>query len=234
MSSNGGMTRSAAGTVSPITLSGLNALTTAKTYTCTVTATNARGAGIASAPSAAVIVGSPTAPTGVTVANVASGQLKISFTAGANNGRTITSFTAACTSTNGGVSGSHAGSASPILLSGLTTAKTYTCTVTATNGRGAGLSSAPSAPIVKFGALDHLVVSPASASISAGGSQAYTAEGFDQFNNDLGDVTGASTFTIAPADGSCTGASCTATVAGAHTVTATDGTATGTATLTIS
>jgi hypothetical protein len=43
--------------------------------------------------------------------------------------------------------------------------------------------------------------------------QSYTAEGFDQFNNDLGDVTGSSTFTIAP-DGSCADAVCTATVAG--------------------
>ena len=39
------------------------------------------------------------------------------------------------------------------------------------------------------GPLDHLVLRPTGASIAAGGSQAYTAEGFDQFGNDLGNVT---------------------------------------------
>ena len=82
------------------------------------------------------------------------------------------------------------------------------------------------------GALDHLVLSPASATIIAGGSQTYTAQGFDQYDNSLGDVTARTTFTIAP-DGSCTGASCTATVGGPHTVTGTDTGKTGTATLTI-
>jgi hypothetical protein len=82
------------------------------------------------------------------------------------------------------------------------------------------------------GPLDHLVLHPAGASITAGGSQAYTAEGFDQFGNDLGDLTSSARFGIGP-DGSCTGSTCTATAAGAHTVTGTDGTATGTADLTV-
>ena len=69
--------------------------------------------------------------------------------------------------------------------------------------------------------LDHLVLSPASATIPAGGSQAYSAEGRDRYDNSLGDVTGATTFSIGP-DGSCTGVGCTATAAGAHTVTGTD------------
>jgi hypothetical protein len=69
--------------------------------------------------------------------------------------------------------------------------------------------------------LDHLVLAPATASISTGGSQTYTAEGRDQYDNSLGDVTSATTFTIAP-DGSCTSATCTATIAGSHTVTGTD------------
>jgi hypothetical protein len=70
------------------------------------------------------------------------------------------------------------------------------------------------------GAPHHIVISPSSATISAGGQQAYTATAFDQFNHSLGDVTGATSFVIAP-DGSCTSASCTATTAGGHTVTAT-------------
>ena len=38
------------------------------------------------------------------------------------------------------------------------------------------------------GGLDHIVISPSSATIVAGGSQAYTAQGFDAANNSLGDV----------------------------------------------
>src|SRR5207247_3716903 len=52
--------------------------------------------------------------------------------------------------------------------------------------------------------VDHIVISPASASITAGGSQAYTAQAFDAANNSLGDVTSSTTFTIVP-DGSCSG-----------------------------
>ena len=92
-------------------------------------------------------------------------------------------------------------------------------------------------PVSRFtttgGALHHLVLSPASSSISAGGARSYTAEGFDAGNNSLGDVTSSTTFSISP-NGSCTGATCTATVAGAHTVTGTNGVATGTANLTVS
>ena len=54
--------------------------------------------------------------------------------------------------------------------------------------------------------LDHLVLSPSSSTITAGESQAYTAEGFDASNNSLGDVTSATTFTIS-GTGSCTVAS---------------------------
>ncbi len=59
---------------------------------------------------------------------------------------------------------------------------------------------------VSSSTLDHLTLTPASASIAAGGSQSYTATGFDQYNNNLGDVTASTTFSIAP-NGSCTGAS---------------------------
>src|SRR5207244_2525018 len=89
---------------------------------------------------------------------------------------------------------------------------------------------------VDAGALHHLALSPASATITARESQAYTAEGRDIYNNSLGDVTAATTFTITP-DGTCTGASCSATVADSssshHTVTGDDGGKTGTASLTV-
>ncbi len=83
------------------------------------------------------------------------------------------------------------------------------------------------------GPLDHLVLAPATATVDAGVGQPYTAEGFDAFDNSLGDVTSSTTFTI-DGGGSCTGASCSSMLAGDHTVTGTDATATGTATLTVS
>jgi hypothetical protein len=69
-------------------------------------------------------------------------------------------------------------------------------------------------------ALARLVLSPAAASIRAGGSVAYAAEGYDAAGHDLGDVTAYTRFSISP-DGSCVGATCTASDRGRHTVTGT-------------
>ncbi|HEY8756080.1 MAG TPA: hypothetical protein VIN65_07000, partial [Candidatus Dormibacteraeota bacterium] len=107
-------------------------------------------------------------------------------------------------------------------------------TVTGTDSTKTGTASLAVTPA----ALDHLLLNPATASITAGTSQAYTATGYDQYNNSRGDVTSATTFTIAKssdnsADGSCTGATCTTTLAVAHTVTGTDSTKTGTASLAV-
>src|SRR5207247_2707961 len=77
------------------------------------------------------------------------------------------------------------------------------------------------------GTLDHIVISPSSGSIVAGGSQAYTAQGFDTNGNSF-DVTASTIFSISP-DGSCTGNVCTATAVGPHTVTGNDSGATATA-----
>jgi hypothetical protein len=87
---------------------------------------------------------------------------------------------------------------------------------------------------IGVGALASITISPDTATIASGGSQAYTAEGFDSFGTSRGDVTGATVFTISPATGaSCTGATCTATLAGNYTVTGTDGPFSDTATLTV-
>jgi len=83
---------------------------------------------------------------------------------------------------------------------------------------------------VEPAALASITISPDTATITAGGSQAYTAEGFDTYGNSRGGVTASTTFTIAP-NGSCTNNVCTTTVAGAHTVTGTKDTKTGTASL---
>lgn len=140
-SANGGVTGTKTAAASPVTVTGL---TTAKTYICTVKAKNARGSGLASAPTSPVVVGSPRAPTGATAAKVAAGSLRVSFTPGANNGSPITAYTVTCTSTNGGVVRAKTGPRGPITVTGLTVARTYVCTVKAANARGAGLPSAPS------------------------------------------------------------------------------------------
>lgn len=144
VSSNGGVARAKTGAASPITVT---VLTTGKTYTCTVRGTNARGTGLASSASPAVIVGSPAAPTAVTATKLASGQLRVSFAPGANNGNAITGHTAICVSSDGGGSGTTSGAASPLTVPTLTAAKTYTCTVKATNSRGNGLASSASAAV---------------------------------------------------------------------------------------
>src|ERR1019366_5885595 len=99
-------------------------------------------------------------------------------------------------------------------------------TVTGTDGSASGTATLH----VTLGGLDHLGLAPVSATVSPGTSQAYTATGYDSQDNSLGDVTGATTFSIS-ASGTCTGASCTASVPGDYTVTGTDGSASGTATL---
>ena len=96
-----------------------------------------------------------------------------------------------------------------------------------------GVTSNTLALSVTLGPLDHIVISPATATIASGGSQSYTAQGFDVSNNSLGDVTSTTTFGIAP-DGSCVGATCTASAAGPHTVTGTNSGKTAQATLTVS
>jgi parallel beta-helix repeat protein len=110
-----------------------------------------------------------------------------------------------------------------------TASTTGTHTVTGTKSGKTGTASLS----VTAAGLDHIVISPASATISVGSSQAYTAQGFDSSNNSLGDVTASTSFSITP-DGSCTGATCTASAAGAHTVTGNDAGKTSTASLNVS
>ncbi|MGH9081230.1 MAG: hypothetical protein ACRDYE_14360 [Acidimicrobiales bacterium] len=76
-----------------------------------------------------------------------------------------------------------------------------------------------------------VTLSPAMAAITSGEAQAYTATGYDASGNSLGDVTASTTFTIT--NGTCTGNSCTSSAVGNQTVTGTDGSAYGTATLTV-
>jgi len=87
------------------------------------------------------------------------------------------------------------------------------------------------------GPLFNITLIPSTNSISLNNSQTYDATGTDYFGNSVGDVTSQLTFTLSP-DGSCTGAVCTPTATGPHTVTGTGtnpvvGNITGTASLNV-
>ena len=91
---------------------------------------------------------------------------------------------------------------------------TVTGTVVATNISDTAVLQVNAAPI------GYLKLDPTSGSIGVGASQSYKAMGFDARGISLGNLTAKTVFTIGP-DGSCTGASCTPTAAGTHTVTGT-------------
>ncbi|MFM8236407.1 MAG: fibronectin type III domain-containing protein [Actinomycetota bacterium] len=138
--------RTATGSLSPVTVSGL---TNGKSYTCTVRATNAIGTGLASSASAAFVpVGPPGIPFGVSVLRKAGGASVAFLAPSSNGGSAITSYGAACTSGNGGNAGSAVGSSSPVLVTGLTNGKTYRCKVRAVNAVGAGTYSALSSTFI--------------------------------------------------------------------------------------
>ena len=118
-------------------------LTNGTSYTFTVTATNAAGAGPASAASAAVIPRTvPGAPTGV-VASAGNGSALVSWIAPASNGGApITGYTA--TSSPGGLTCATGPAGGSCTVGGLTNGTPYTFTVTAANAAGTGGSSSAS------------------------------------------------------------------------------------------
>ena len=134
-SSPGGFT--ASGASSPLTVTGLQSATA---YTFTVTATNSRGTGPASAASNSITATTvPQAPTIGTATATTSTAATVAYTTGATGGAAISTFTA--TSSPGSLTGTGA---SPITVSGLTSGTAYTFTVTATNANGTSTASAAS------------------------------------------------------------------------------------------
>src|SRR5439155_934546 len=95
---------------------------------------------------------------------------------------------------------------------GSTVAGDYTVT-----GDKGGISDSADLHVTPAG-LDHIVVSPHDATIAAGETQSYTAEGFDVYGNSRGDVTGSTTFSASGA-ATCSGADCGSTASGDYTVT---------------
>jgi titin len=123
-------------------------LTSGTAYTFSVTATNAAGPGAASSPSNAVTPAlAPGTPSGVVSTANSDGSVGLSWTAPADNGATITSYTVTPTPACGGCTGLDAtgNPAGPTTaLSGLALGTSYTFTVTANNGPGPSVASAPS------------------------------------------------------------------------------------------
>src|SRR5204863_1800706 len=101
----------------------VSSLTNGKTYTCTVTATNAVGTSSASPPSAPVIPAAVPDPPTITSVTRGNASISVAFTPGSDNGNAILLFTASCTSNNGGTSGNNTGAGSPITVSSLTNGK---------------------------------------------------------------------------------------------------------------
>jgi len=133
------------GVASPIVVTGL---TNNANYTCTVAATNSLGTGPPSPPSAVVVPAPvPDAPPQPSV-TAQTGSITVTFTAPSDNGTPITSYTATCMSSNGGVPAAQSGAASPITVGGVTNGKTYTCTVDATSATGTGPESPASIPVI--------------------------------------------------------------------------------------
>ena len=130
----------------PGTTTVMKSLTNGVAYTFTVAAENGRALGPASTMSGPITAGAPAVVTGVHATRLRKGALKVAFKVPANNGAPITQYTATCRSSNGGVANATSSKARPIVVTGLSSGKTYTCTVTATNRRGTGPTSHPSAP----------------------------------------------------------------------------------------
>jgi hypothetical protein len=122
-------------------------LTNGRSYTFSVTATNARGAGSASNASNSVTPSTtPGAPTNVTATNAANAQSVVSWTAPASNGdATITGYTV--TASPGGRTCAWTTGDLSCTVTGLTNGTNYTFSVTATNASGTGSASEVSSSV---------------------------------------------------------------------------------------
>jgi outer membrane protein OmpA-like peptidoglycan-associated protein len=123
---------------SPCTVTGL---ANGTAYTFTVHATNTVGSSAESQPSGAVTPATvPGAPV-ITGAAPADGKTTVTFTAPADNGADIDSYTVTATPVGGGVPATATCASSPCAIDGLTNGVAYRITVHATNAVGDGAES---------------------------------------------------------------------------------------------
>lgn len=132
-----GTTVTATCTASPCALTGLVG---GAAYTVTMTATNAIGAGPASASAPLSTYTLPGAPTGLG-ATAADGSATLTWTAPAVTGGGITSYTATGVPGDGSANVTCSSATTGCTLTGLTNGVTYTVTVKATNAAGTGPAS---------------------------------------------------------------------------------------------
>jgi hypothetical protein len=134
----------------PATSSLMAGLTDGTSYTFVVTATNALGTSVSSAPSAAVTPADvPAPPAAVTAVTSGSGSLSVSWTPQSNSGSAVTSYTVTpYVGTTAGTPVTVSGSppANSTTVTGLTNGSTYTFVVVANNAIGASAPSAASNP----------------------------------------------------------------------------------------
>jgi len=191
--SPGGAAASGAG--SPLTLAGL---TNGTQYTFTVTATNANGTGLPSAPStpvtpSAVVPSAPQSP----AAAAGNAQATVTFSPPASTGGApITGYVA--TASPGGANAS--GSASPLTVPGLINGLAYTFTVAAVNSAGTGAASVATNAVTPSG----LPFAPTGLVATPGNAQASVA--FTAANGNGTAITG---YTVTSSPGGITGTAAT-------------------------
>lgn len=146
-SSDGGTTRTATGSASPIEVTDLDY---GATYSCTAAAQNGEGWSEESAASAPVLVpiAVPLAPTGVaTGAVTADRAVEVAYEEPTDiGGSRLLSARATCTSDDGGTTREATGT--PLVVADLTAGRSYTCVVAVRNAAGWSDDSAASTPAV--------------------------------------------------------------------------------------
>jgi hypothetical protein len=144
-SSDGGVSGSGSGPSSPIVVSGL---TNGRRYTCTAAARNTTGVGPESAATNAILVGLPTAPTGVHAIGAVTRATVVWTAPASDGGSPIERYVV--TAYRGSVAEAtrvFAPTAPTAVITGLSNGVLYSFRVAAVNTHGAGIVSAVMTPI---------------------------------------------------------------------------------------